>query len=328
MSVVRFAIAGLGRIASLLEKDPLREKPATHAGAIQRHPQARLVAGADPNQARREEFGGTWPGVPLYADVRELLAEARPDVLVIATPPEFHEPILKQATEHGVPMVLCEKPLAPTQAEARRMVSLCRRKSVRLMVNHERRFCLDWRHVKSQHDTKAYGDLISVDGRLFMGSRRSAGEMLLDDGTHLIDVIRFVTGREFRIQAAAGKARQAGGSLRALFELIGKHPPVGGSLEIGGSREAVVFEADFQFQRGRIRIGNGLYEEFTADRSPHYQNAFSLRRVDQSFPKTGYFENMIDAVVDAFRHPSHPLISSAEDGSRAVKVIEAILRHL
>ena len=53
---------------------------------------------------------------------QDMLEQARPDIVVVATPPALHLPILKAATAAGC-HVVCEKPLATSSAEARAMVA-------------------------------------------------------------------------------------------------------------------------------------------------------------------------------------------------------------
>ncbi|HEB72102.1 MAG TPA: hypothetical protein ENI77_05720, partial [Nitrospirae bacterium] len=74
------AIAGLGRIASLLEDDPLRGKPATHAGAYHAHPSTKIVAGCDIDPDRLTKFGARWGVSRLYDDYRKMLDKERIDI--------------------------------------------------------------------------------------------------------------------------------------------------------------------------------------------------------------------------------------------------------
>ncbi|MBN8215481.1 MAG: Gfo/Idh/MocA family oxidoreductase [Spirochaetes bacterium] len=319
---VRCALVGLGRIGSILEEDPLREKPATHAGAIQAHPDCKLVAGCDRDGDRCAAFAVRWKVAAIYRDLRTMLGESQPDLLHIATPPEHHLEAVRCAVAQRVPVVVCEKPLAPTRAEAMKLVSLARRGGVRVMVNHERRFCVDWRHVRSVIQEKPLGDLESIRATLYMGEHRRAGEMLLDDGTHLIDALRFITGGEFKRIRAWGDARKRGGTLWAAFTLAG----IPGVLEVGGGRDHFVFEAELSFARGRVRVGNGVFEQWESRPSPHYRGARSLAlREDLKFPVTGYFANMVSAAVGLVRDPKAPIESKATDGLAAVSIIEKIL---
>jgi predicted dehydrogenase len=319
---VRCALVGLGRIGSTLEDDPLREKPATHAGAIRANPDCLLVAGCDLDADRRTAFAVRWKVAAIYADLATMLADTKPDLLHIATPPEHHLEAVRCAVARKIPVVVCEKPLAPTRREALKIVSLARRGGVRLMVNHERRFCADWRHVKSLIQEKKLGDLTSIRASLYMGRRRRAGEMLLDDGTHLIDVLRFITGGEFKKVRAWGDAKTRGKSLWASFALGG----IPGTIEVGGGRDHFVFEADLSFSQGRVRVGNGVFEQWESRPSTHYSGARSLiLREDLHFPVTGYFANMLAAAVGLVRDSSLEVESKATDGLAAVAVIEKIL---
>ncbi|GHT90813.1 hypothetical protein FACS1894140_0100 [Spirochaetia bacterium] len=128
MERIPVAIIGLGRIASLLEDDERREKPCTHAGAIAANPDCRLIAGADTAEDRRRLFAERW-NVPVYADAAAMLAKHKPGILVIATHPDSHARYCRLAAAHGVPVVICEKPLADGLRKARVKYSLAQRRN-------------------------------------------------------------------------------------------------------------------------------------------------------------------------------------------------------
>jgi predicted dehydrogenase len=101
MKKIRAAVVGLGRIGSLLEGDPKREKPCTHAGAIAALPNCILAAGADAEPERRRLFAERW-GVPVYADAEEMLAREKPALLSIATHPDSHYRYCALAERYGL----------------------------------------------------------------------------------------------------------------------------------------------------------------------------------------------------------------------------------
>jgi predicted dehydrogenase len=123
MEQIPAAIIGLGRIASLLENDPRREKPCTHAGAIAANSGCRLVAGADADEGRRVLFAEKW-NVPVYADAEAMIAAHKPLLLVIATHPDSHARYCRLAAAHRIPVTVCEKPLADTLGKARQIARL------------------------------------------------------------------------------------------------------------------------------------------------------------------------------------------------------------
>lgn len=66
-------------------------------------------------------------GVPaVYDDAAELLKHERLDFVDIITDPGTHRQFVELAAAHGVP-VICQKPMAPTLADARAMAAACRR---------------------------------------------------------------------------------------------------------------------------------------------------------------------------------------------------------
>src|SRR5687767_5509703 len=83
---------------------------------------ATVVAIADPAldraQARAQAFGiGA-----VHASAQAMLDAEQLDAIDIAAPRELHAPLVRLAAARGLP-VLCQKPLAPTLAEAEALVA-------------------------------------------------------------------------------------------------------------------------------------------------------------------------------------------------------------
>lgn len=107
---LRVAVAGAGMVSG-------HHLPAWRSLA---DVEVAAICDIDPAQARAraEAFG-----IPqVFADVETMLAETRPDALDIALPPDMHVPALRIAARHGI-AVLCQKPLAPSLAEAREIAA-------------------------------------------------------------------------------------------------------------------------------------------------------------------------------------------------------------
>jgi len=317
----RCAIIGLGRIGSTLEDDRLREIQASHAGAVRGSPDCVLAAGCDLEAGRRAAFTRRWGRVRVYGDAGEMLARETPDILHIATPAESHLELVRLAAARRVPVVVCEKPLALNAGDAREAVRECRRAGSALLVNHERRYSRDYRQARLRVEEGRYGELLSLSARLYMGRGRPAGDILWSDGTHLLDAIRFLTGGEIQVLQVAGQLLEGPGVFQALCR-AGRVPV---SLEVSGGCDALVFELDLAFARGRLRIGNGLYEEWGSEPSPWYEGFRSLRqRRVRRFRRTGYFTGLVADAVAVLRSPGRVPLSSGEDGLAAVEAVEAL----
>lgn len=107
---LRVALAGAGMAAR------------HHALAWSRCADARLVAVADPVPGRASALASEHGIGAGFDDVARMLDEARPDALDIAAAHEAHGALCRMAADAGIPF-LCQKPLAPTLAEAERIAS-------------------------------------------------------------------------------------------------------------------------------------------------------------------------------------------------------------
>jgi predicted dehydrogenase len=292
MGKIKFCLVGLGRIGSGLEEDALREKPCTHTGAIVQNNDAILWGGCDIDIQKCQSFSEKWNCTSVFTNLDKMLVERKPDVLVIATPPETHLEIIEQAIFYKIKVIICEKPLASKINDARKIVRLAHTHKLKILTNHERRYSLDYIQVKNHVECKKFGELLSIVARLYMGETRDLDHILLHDGTHLIDILQFMTSLPLKkVSSQRYKIEQSESILVSAIVSRNKNKdmlPI--LIEVGNGRNFVVFELDLVFSKGRIRIGNGLYEEYQSQPSPYYEKMNSLALNGAQRPAlTGYF---------------------------------------
>ncbi|MBI1735336.1 MAG: Gfo/Idh/MocA family oxidoreductase [Candidatus Rokubacteria bacterium] len=179
----------------------------------------RVVAVCQRNEAAARTIADRY-GVPgVYARWEDLLAEAKPEIVVIATPPHLHEAIAARAFAQGA-HVLCEKPVAMTRAEARRMVEAAARAGRVAMTGFNWRFPPAMTRLNAMVREGAVGRVFHVSARWFGGrmadetftptwrmDRAIAGHGAMGDmGVHLVDLIRWNFGEFRRLVAHAGVA--------------------------------------------------------------------------------------------------------------------------
>jgi 2-alkyl-3-oxoalkanoate reductase len=123
--VVRVGLVGAGYVASY------------HARALRSLPFVELVGVADPDEKRARELAAQ-SAIPRVYPSLEAMAEARPHVIHILTPPAYHAPLALQAMDMGC-HVFVEKPMAETVADCDRMIERARQRGVVLSVNHSAR---------------------------------------------------------------------------------------------------------------------------------------------------------------------------------------------
>jgi predicted dehydrogenase len=317
---IRCAIVGLGRIGSMLEDDALREKPCTHAGAIAALRGCVLAGGADTDPERRSLFANRWNCSAVYADAEEMLRCVKPDILHIATHPDSHLRYAQLAAKYAVPAVVCEKPLAGTLKDARQIVRLYEEGKITILTNHERRYSADYIQARSRVVTGTYGDLLSVTAKLYFGKTRGLMSQLIHDGTHLADAVSFLAGGCLEKPRVYGNLNKKTGTAFINARLGDSGIPV--FIECGAQRDYLAFELDLAFSAGRIRIGNGLYEEYESKVSPYYEGFRSLiKKETKPFGKTGCFVSMMKDAAACAREPKRIPVSSAADGYQAIKFI-------
>ncbi|MCL2191524.1 MAG: Gfo/Idh/MocA family oxidoreductase [Treponema sp.] len=321
MEKIKAAVVGLGRIASLLEDDALREKPCTHAGAIAANPDCDLVAGCDLDEGRRGLFAQRWQ-VPVYADAVEMIKAHKPRILAIATHPDSHYRYCKLAADMGVPVVICEKPLADTVRDARRIAGLSQ-KGTTIITNHERRYSEDYVRARAILSDETLGRLLSARAVLYMGRTKRLLDVFWHDGTHLADAVMFLTGSTLRHRRHRGaKLTAAAGTAWLEGDLRNGVPVV---MEVGAGRDHLVFEMEFSCEKGRLRIGNGVFEVWESAPSPYAERFRSLRRTGEVFAgPTGYFANMVKDAVACAGDPGRRPVSGADDGLRVIEYLGSV----
>jgi len=171
-----------------------------------RHEGATLAAVCDLDPDKAGAAAGTH-GAEAWSDVEAMLQTVKPDLLDIATPPASHLPLVRLAVENGIHCV-CQKPLAPTLAEAEEIVKTATDAGITLIVHENFRFQPWYREIKRQIDSGRLGDLYQVSFRLRPGDGQGPDAYLArqpyfqdmprflmhETGIHLIDVFRYLLG--------------------------------------------------------------------------------------------------------------------------------------
>ena len=133
-------IVGLGQIGMGYD---LSLAPDTfvysHARALSLHSEFNLIGAFDPGVDERGAFQKAYQ-VPAYASLKQMLEQHAPELAVIASPTMAHYDAVLDLLSVAPPQaILCEKPLAYSLEEARKMLALCAENKVSLYVNYMRR---------------------------------------------------------------------------------------------------------------------------------------------------------------------------------------------
>ncbi len=189
MKKLKFGLVGAGGIAQ------------AYAQAFNESKCCALVAVADVREdaasALAEIVGGK-----SYSDYKQL-ADVELDAVIVATPPVSHPEIACFFTERGTP-VLCEKPLCLSVAEAEKMINTAAANNVLFTMASKFRYCDDVVKAKGILASGTLGDVLQFENaftaKVDMSQRwnsnaaMSGGGVLIDNGTHSVDIIRYFLG--------------------------------------------------------------------------------------------------------------------------------------
>lgn len=200
MSQFRVGIIGCGR--------PLRTEGATgfgmsnwHAKAYEQSPDCEIVALADISTENALAFQQEHGGEHIYTDYHEMLKMERPDIVSVCTWPGLHAEMVIAAAETGAKGIYCEKPMAPTFGEAKKMLEACERNGTVLCINHQRRFLPQFLEARKLLRSGTIGKLIRME---------MATINLFDWGTHWFDMMFFYND-ETPAQWVLGQIEPTGG---------------------------------------------------------------------------------------------------------------------
>ncbi|GAA4207856.1 Gfo/Idh/MocA family protein [Actinocatenispora rupis] len=141
---------------------------------------------------RLQALARSYPGDRTCASLPEALPHV--DAVVVATPPSTHVALASAAMEAGK-HVLVEKPLAPSVADARRLVALADAAGVTLMVGHTFEYNPAVRKLRELIEQRELGDLFYLDSaRLNLGLYQSDVNVIFDLAPHDVSIINHVLG--------------------------------------------------------------------------------------------------------------------------------------
>lgn len=201
---VRFGLIGAGAIAQ------------TYAQVFDGWNGARLAAVADLRLDAAQAMGDAMK-CPAFGSHAELLAGAELDAVIVCTPPNTHEEIVVASARRGL-HVLCEKPFALDGASARRMIDVAEQAEIRLTMASKFRYTEDVVRARSIVASGILGQILAVENtftaRVDMAQRWNAdpaisgGGVLIDNGTHSVDIMRYFLGPIAEVLAVAGQRIQ------------------------------------------------------------------------------------------------------------------------
>lgn len=312
-----FGLVGTGAIAQV------------YAQAFRKSEEARIAAVADVRQEAAQALGEEL-GCPAFASHEEMAAALPLDAAVVCTPPATHPEICLQLLERKI-AVLCEKPLAVDAAGARRMVEAAEATGVLLTMASKFRYVEDVIRAKSIVASGILGEIILFENaftsRVDMSARWNAvprlsgGGVMIDNGTHSVDLVRYFLGPIAEVSAVEGKSVQRLPVEDTVRMFIRSADGVMANVDLSWSlNKELPSYIDIYGSHGTVRVG---WKE------SRYRQAGSSDWVvfGAGYDKVQAFRRQIDNFCRALRG-RETLLINAEDAIASVEVIEAAYESL
>ena len=321
---VGYAVIGLGGFAQRAILPGFRHSKKAQLLA--------LVSG-DGSKAKRlaAKFGAV--AAYTYDELPACFANPELEAVYIATHNGGHAPFAIRAANAGK-HVLCEKPMANSVEECRRMIEACRAADVRLMIGYRKYFepaSLELKKLitsgklgKPKYVHSAFGIFVRPRperGRWHLDPKLSGGGSLPDVGVYCVNTIRWLLGKEpvevsahqwatepeifsrvdenvaFRLNFPGGIVAQATSSFNAAESSF---------LQVNGEKGWACLHPAFQWDLERCLFGE-----------------IGGRGFEKKFKVIDELALEIDALADSVRRHRDPEPNGVE-GMRDVAVMEAI----
>lgn len=184
---LRVAVVGAGRMGS----DHVSRLTERTAGAT-------VSAIVEPDEARGKQALELAPGAKLFTRIEDAIEAEALDAALIATPGQFHAPVLLPALEAKLP-ILCEKPLTGDSASSLEVIEAEQKLDrPHIQVGFMRRFDAGYQQLRELVQSGDSGELLMVHGvhrnPAVPNSWYTQDLLISDSVVHEFDVIPWVAG--------------------------------------------------------------------------------------------------------------------------------------
>lgn len=252
------------------------------------------------------------------------------DAVIVATPPTTHAEIACFFMERKIP-VLCEKPLCTTVAEAETMIRTAEENSVLFTMASKFRYCDDVIKAKGIVASGILGEVVQFENaftaKVDMSKRWnseaaiSGGGVLIDNGTHSVDIIRYILGGVEAVLVVDAGSTQ-GLSVDENVKMFAKTKDgIVASVDLTwGINKELPYFISIYGTGGTLHIG-WRESKYKLNSSPDW-TVFG-----KGYDKVASFKGKIENFAGALRG-SEELLIQPSDALASVQVIEAAYKSL
>lgn len=230
----------------------------THFPGWKSSPDAEVVALADPMSHVLKQVAAEQGVTKTYEKPEDLIADQELDIIDVCTPNMYHAPLTIAALQAGK-HVLCEKPLAPTPDEIRKMIAARDKAKKLLMTAQHFRFDGRSKALHAEVSSGRLGPVYHARGWMlrragllprtsFTLKKHSGGGPCIDIGVHILDLTLWMMGNPKPV-AVSGITQDR------LRKIPGSFTPWGGLLPRDKDWDVEEFASAFvRFENGATMV--------------------------------------------------------------------------
>ncbi len=310
-----------------------------HAQTFSSSPFTQLKIVCDMDKDRAEHLSQKFGADKYTTDYQEILSDPGITAISIATPDHTHTQIVLDAL-HAGKHVLVEKPLATTVKDCKQILAARNVSGSILMVDFHNHWNIPFMHVKKMVESGELGDLHMINIRLNdtiyvptkMLSWASKSSPVHFLGSHVVDLIRWITGDEIIKVYSVSRSevlREKGIYTPDFYQSI---------LEFSRGTTAYVencwilpesspnifeFKGDFTGSKGSTSVNvshHRMIEKYTEEETGFPDVSGVVDRYGQAL---GFCTASIEHFIDCVQNNIQPMVTG-EDGLVATQVVEAM----
>lgn len=311
------AIIGAGRIGASFDA-PKSRHILTHAHAYFSNPKTELVGFYDANYGTARQAAKVWRA-RAFRNLREMFELAKPDVVSICVPDEYHFSILQAVAKYKPKLIICEKPVTTDTKDTQAIIKLYQQKNIPVLINYSRRFDLVVQKLKKELVQQKYGRVLC--------SSLVYNKGIVHNGSHAVDLARYLFG-EVEVANSLSSVNDFFpiDATVAAFVKLERCPQF--YLMAADARSYSVFELDIFCEKARFHFtDSGFFlSKQTVKNSDLYKGYKVLSK--PIIKKTGLSNSLLELVGNAIGHleSQRPLLCGIEDALKTQIVCAALLK--
>ena len=287
------------------------------------------------------------PEVDIFNTYQELISNTELDVIFISLPNKFASEAVSLSLKKGL-HVFCEKPPAKTLDELKAVKKIYQKSpDLKLMYGFNHRFHLSVEEAKRIIDSKTFGEIINLKGVYGKSQiisfnqtdwrtnrEESGGGILLDQGIHMLDLIRYLSCKNFsKIFSFIDNAFWNYDVEDNAYVLMKSSDGVVAQLHSSATQWRHIFNLEITLQKGSLVLG-GLLTGSKSYGDETLTTITSNPEKDKGMPMestTKYnedvsWDNEIKYFDNCIKNNSEIQRGSIDDAIETMKLVEAIYK--